>query len=154
MRKGIILFCFLFYIGGLAGCVFSVKTVEDNQKHGEVKIDKKSDIVVKIGEASNLDKFQQFLAHVKSGRADKVRIVNYTDEGDPIFQTLDYDGANINYLFDDSNDKFGGSHKGKKSDVCKGIMKEKSGEAVSYTLSECKENHEYISYFLLKVPYE
>lgn len=154
MRKGIVLLCFLFYIGGLAGCLSSVKTVEGNQKHGEAKVDKKNDIVVKIGRESNLNKFQQFLTHVKSGKADKVRIVNYTDEGDPIFQTLDYDGININYLFDDSNDKFGGSHKGKKSDVCKGIMKEKSGEDVSYTLSECKENHEYISYFLLKVPHE
>jgi hypothetical protein len=154
MRKGIILLCFLFYIGVLAGCLSSVKTVENNQKQGEVKVNKKSDIVVKTDGASNLEKFQQFLAHVKSGRADKVRIVNYTDEGDSIFQTLNYDGININYLFDDSNDKFGGSHKGKKSDVCKGIMKEKSGEAVSYTLSECKKNHEYISYFLLKVPHE
>ncbi|MFD0770635.1 DUF4362 domain-containing protein [Bacillus sp. CGMCC 1.60114] len=154
MRKGIILLCFLFYVGVLAGCLSSVKTVEGNQKHGEAKVDEKNDIVVKIGRESNLNKFQQFLTHVKSSKADKVRIVNYTDEGDPIFQTLDYDGININYLFDDSNDKFGGSHKGKKSDVCKGIMKEKSGEAVSYTLSECKENHEYISYFLLKVSHE
>ncbi|MGF9964123.1 DUF4362 domain-containing protein [Bacillus rhizoplanae] len=154
MRKGIILLCFLFYIGVLAGCLSSVKTVENNQKQGEVKVNKKSDIVVKTDGTSNLEKFQQFLAHVKSGKADKVRIVNYTDEGDPIFQTLNYDGININYLFDDSNDKFGGSHKGKRSDMCRGIMKEKSDEGVSYKLSECKENHEYMSYFLLKVPHE
>ncbi|PEZ07251.1 hypothetical protein CN326_08870 [Bacillus sp. AFS018417] len=56
----------------------------------------------------------------------KVRIVNYTDEGDPIFQTLDYDGININYLFDDSNDKFGGSHKGKKVMCVKGLWKKKA----------------------------
>ncbi|MEI4829971.1 DUF4362 domain-containing protein [Bacillus sp. FJAT-53711] len=154
MRKGIVLLCFLFYMGGLAGCLSSVKTVENNQKHGKAKVDKKNDIVITMGEQSNLDKFQQFLTHVKSGKADKVRIVNYTDEGDPIFQTLNYDGININYLFDDSNDKFGGRHKGEKGDVCKGIMKEKSDEGVSYTLSECKESHEYISYFLLKVPHE
>ncbi|MDC2865485.1 DUF4362 domain-containing protein [Bacillus sp. BP-3] len=152
MRKGIVLLCFLFYIGGLAGCLSSVKT--GNQKNDETKVDKKSDIIVKIGGESNLDKFQQFLTHVKNGKADKVRIVYYTDEGDPIFQTLDYDGININYLFDDSNDKFGGSQKGKKSDVCKGIMKEKSDEAVSYKLSECKGNRKNVSYFLLEVRHE
>ncbi|MGG0274647.1 DUF4362 domain-containing protein [Bacillus rhizoplanae] len=74
MRKGIVLLCFLFYIGGLAGCLSSVETVEDNWKQGEAKVDKKNDIVVKIGGESNLDRFQQFLTHVKSGKADKVKL--------------------------------------------------------------------------------
>ncbi|WP_375337710.1 hypothetical protein [Bacillus sp. 3103sda1] len=43
-----------------------------------------------------------------------------------MFQTLDYDGININYLFDDSNDKFGGSHKGKKVMCVKGSWKKKA----------------------------
>lgn len=142
MRKEIALLCFLFYMGGLAGCSSSAK------------VDKKSDIIVKISGESNLDKFQQFLTHVKNGKADKVRIVHYTVEGDPIFQTLDYDGININYLFDNSNDKFSGSQKGKKSDVCKGIMEEKSNGAVSYKLGECKENRKNMDYLLLEVPHE
>ncbi len=33
-------------------------------------------------------------------------------------------------------------------------MKEKSDESVSYKLSECKENHKNMSYFLLEVPHE
>ncbi|MDM5157232.1 DUF4362 domain-containing protein [Bacillus sp. DX1.1] len=154
MKKGIVLLCLLVCIGSLVGFLFSTKLVENSENHGAAKVDKKNDIVGKMDEVSNLDKFEQFLNHVKSGQADQVRIVNYTDEGDPIFQTLDYDGTNINYIFDDSNDKFGGIHKGKKRDVCRGIMKEESNEGISYKLSECKENHEYIGYFLLKAPNE
>ncbi|PEB50396.1 hypothetical protein CON65_03255 [Bacillus pseudomycoides] len=145
MRKGIALLCFLFCIGSLVGCVSSTKSTGDNQK---------DDIVEKVSGVTNLDKFEKFLVHVKNGQSDKVRIVHYTDEGDPIFQTLDYDGMNINYTFDDSNDKFGSTHKGKKSDVCRGILKEESKESVNYKLSECQKNLEYINYFLVKVPNE
>ncbi|WP_459501824.1 DUF4362 domain-containing protein [Bacillus sp. C1] len=154
MKKGIVTLCFLFCIGSLVGCLSSAESTGDKQGNGEVKLDRKNDIVGKMGGVTNLDKFEKFLVHVKNGQSDKVRIVNYTDEGNPIFQTLEYDGMNINYMFDDSNDKFGGTHKGKKSDVCRGVIKEGSGESINYKLGECQKKLAYINYFLLKVPSE
>ncbi|MDM5190738.1 DUF4362 domain-containing protein [Bacillus sp. DX4.1] len=152
MKKGIVLLCLLVCIGSLVGFLFSTKLVENSEKHGIAKIDKKNDVVGKIGDVTNLDKFQQFLTRVKSGQTDQVRIVHYTDEGDPIFQTLEYDGIEIRYTSDNSQDKFAGKDKGIESDTCKKITKDIREEGIRYTLNDCMKEAGRNGYELLSVP--
>lgn len=68
-------------------------------------IDKKNDVIVKGIGTSNLDKFEQFVMNVDQGEVDKIRIVQYTDEGDPVFQTLEHSGKDILYVLDSRQDK-------------------------------------------------
>ena len=68
-------------------------------------IDKKNDVIVKGVGTSNLDKFEQFVMNVDQGEVDKIRIVQYTDEGDPVFQTLEHSGKDILYVLDSRQDK-------------------------------------------------
>jgi hypothetical protein len=42
------------------------------------------DIVDSHGEITNIEKFMKFVENVNHGREDKIRVVRYTTEGDPI----------------------------------------------------------------------
>lgn len=58
----------------------------------------------------NIDDFINII-HTKNLRA-KFQVTKTTDEGDPIIQTLEYDGKTIKYTFDNSKDKFAGPDRG------------------------------------------
>ncbi|MGQ3544930.1 DUF4362 domain-containing protein [Bacillus cereus] len=100
-------------------------------------IDKKNDVIVKEAGTSNLDKFEQFVRNVDQGKVDKIRIVQYTDEGDPVFQTLEHSGKDILYVLDSRQDKFAGDHKGLHKDSCKSIVKELRESESTYRLTDC-----------------
>ncbi|ARO61576.1 Uncharacterized protein B5E38_4122 [Bacillus cereus] len=100
-------------------------------------IDKKNDVIVKGVGTSNLDKFEQFVMNVDQGEVDKIRIVQYTDEGDPVFQTLEHSGKDILYVLDSRQDKFAGDHKGLHKDSCKSIVKEQRESESTYRLTDC-----------------
>ena len=112
---------------------------------------KDSDIVFKQEEiTTNLDKLEGFIENVENGKEDKIRIVRRTTEGDPIFDTLDYNGENIMYTFDNSQDEFGGSDKGKESGTCENLESEKSEKGKKYYLTECSS--EIGKYFDFEIP--
>ena len=95
---------------------------------------------------SNLDKLEKFIQNVKDGNEDKIRIVRNTTEGDPIFDTLNYNGENIKYTYDNSHDEFGGSDRGKKSATCTNLESEDTEKGSKYYLSDCSSdigNHFY-----------
>lgn len=99
-----------------------------------------SDIVVGLGsEITNLNTFVLFLDNVKQGKEDNIRIVSYTDEGDPIIKDVNYDGSSIYAETDTTRDKFGTSRV--ESISCNSIdskvtvTPEKSEE---YFLCECE----------------
>ncbi|PEA83521.1 DUF4362 domain-containing protein [Bacillus pseudomycoides] len=140
MRTGIASLCFLFCIGSLVAC---------SQSGG--KIDENNDVIAKGHKISNLHKFEKFFMNVEKGRADKICIVNYTHEGDPIFQTLEYDGREISYKVDNSYDKFTGKDKGIYSDTCKKIMKD-TREDIGYTLHDCVKETGHNGYDLFRIP--
>ena len=50
------------------------------------------DVVNIHGNYSNIDKWNNFVKNVDSNQPDKVRITQYTVEGDPIFYELVYNG--------------------------------------------------------------
>ncbi|MBC6975210.1 DUF4362 domain-containing protein [Bacillus sp. Xin] len=140
MRKGITSLCFLFCISSLVACL-----------HPDSKIDEKNDVIAKGHEISNLHKFEKFITNVEKGDRDKIRIVNYTDEGDPIFQTLEYDEKEISYSLDSSYDKFAGKDKGIYSDTCKKVIKD-IREDIRYTLHDCKKETGHNGYHLFGLP--
>jgi hypothetical protein len=128
----------------LAGC--------NNDGYGHEEAIKRGDIVF-LNKVINFERFEQFLNNLSNKNEDIIRITGYTDEGDPIFQDLKYDGKVIRYSYNNSNDAYGGSDKGLRKDVCTDISEEISinGE-IEYTISGCSKKSKDMSYFLLRVP--
>lgn len=100
-------------------------------------IDKKNDVIVKGAGTSNLDKFEQFVMNVDQGKVDKIRIVQYTHEGDPIFQMLERSKNDILYVSDNRKDQFAGDNKGLYKDSCKSIVKDERESGTTYRLIDC-----------------
>ncbi|PIE95538.1 hypothetical protein CO726_09545 [Bacillus fungorum] len=115
-------------------------------------IDKKNDVIVKGTRISNLDKFEQFVMNVDQGKVDKIRIAQYTDEGDPVFQTLEHSGKDILYVLDSRQDKFADDHKGLHKDSCKSIVKEQRELESTYRLIDCMNEAGRNGYDLVYVP--
>jgi len=115
-------------------------------------IDKKNDVVAKGAEISNLDKFEKFVLNVEQGEVDKIRIVHYTHEGDPVFQTLEHSGTDILYVLDNRQDQFAGNHTGIYEDSCKRIVKEQRELETAYRLIDCTNENGRNGYDLLYVP--
>ncbi|MGG0299385.1 DUF4362 domain-containing protein [Bacillus albus] len=115
-------------------------------------IDKKNDVIVKRAGISNLNKFEKFVLNVDQGEVDKIRIVHYTHEGDPVFQTLEYSGADILHVSDNRQDRFAGNHTGIDEDSCKRIVKEQRELQMAYRLIECANENGRNGYDLLYVP--
>jgi uncharacterized lipoprotein YehR (DUF1307 family) len=66
-----------------------------------------TDIVNTHGNVENLGRFENFYENVQNGKKDNIRIVYYTEEGDPILQDLSYDGIFFKSITDTRRDKFG-----------------------------------------------
>jgi hypothetical protein len=128
---------FVFSTTLLSMILFGCTQKSDNPKkpyHSEEAI-KHGDIVDEHGVISNLDRLNKFMKNVNNGVKDKVRITGYTTEGDPIFNNLDYNGKEIKYTYDDSQDSYGGS--GIKSDTCSNIESANIENGVEYRLNNC-----------------
>ncbi|TKH15144.1 DUF4362 domain-containing protein [Bacillus wiedmannii] len=117
-----------------------------------IAIDKKNDVIVKRAGISNLDKFEKFILNVDQGKFDKIRIVHYTHEGDPVFQTLEYSGIDILHVLDNRQDRFAGNHTGIDEDSCKRIVKEQRESETAYRLIDCANENGRNGYDLLYVP--
>ncbi|RWS42495.1 DUF4362 domain-containing protein [Bacillus mycoides] len=131
-------------------CLFLFSLVACSQPTST--IDKKNDVIVKGAGTSNLDKFEQFVLNVDQGKVDKIRIVHYTHEGDPIFQTLEHSGKDVLYVLDNRQDQFAGDHKGLHKDSCKSIVKEQRKSEITYRLIECTNENGRNGYDLFYVP--
>jgi hypothetical protein len=109
---------------------------------------KRGDVVYQV-EVANLERFEQFLTNLSRKEEDTVRVTGYTDEGDPIFQDLHFDGNVIHYTYDNSNDEFAGKDKGKEKDICKQIInRENEQDEVEFLISDCSKGK---ARFLLRV---
>lgn len=109
----------------------------------------KGDIVF-TGNVDNFDTFEQFISNLAIKKADNIRITSYTDEGDPIFKDLEFDGNVISYTYDTSLDAYGGSNIGIRTDTCSQVTsKENSQGETIYSMSGCTATNPEIDYFLL-----
>jgi hypothetical protein len=98
------------------------------------------DVVNVHGKYSNMDKWHQFIENVKGNQEGKVRITQYTIEGDPIFYELIYDGKTIHYTFDNSMDAYG-SDMGRPDTSCIGIGTKKNEQGREYyVLTGCDKD--------------
>ncbi|PEJ76955.1 hypothetical protein CN888_01220 [Bacillus wiedmannii] len=129
-------------------CLFLFSLVACSQPN----IDKKNDVIVKRAVISNLDNFEKFVLNVDRGKVDKIRIVQYTHEGDPIFQTVEHSENDILYVLDNRKDQFAGEHKGLHKDSCKSIVKEQGELEITYRLIDCTSKNGRNGYDLLYVP--
>ena len=93
------------------------------------------DIVDSHGEITNIEKFMEFVENVNQGREDKIRVVRYTIEGDPLLHDLEYDGENITSTTDTTRDEFGDGSV--STATCKSINVEETDETTDYILSGC-----------------
>ncbi|WML38262.1 DUF4362 domain-containing protein [Neobacillus sp. OS1-2] len=97
----------------------------------------KNEVVNIHGGLENIDRLDLFVKNAQNGKKDMIRLTQYTIEGDPIFQDLEFDGTKIAVKIDSTKDKFGGGEV--RSYVCKGIRKQESNTETQYTLEECPE---------------
>ncbi|OFD38850.1 hypothetical protein BWGOE3_51320 [Bacillus mycoides] len=88
---------------------------------------------------------------MEQGAVDKIRIVHYTHEGDPVFQTLEHSEKDILYVLDNRQDQFAGDHKGLHKDSCKRIVKEQRESETAYRLIDCTNENGRNGYDLLYV---
>ena len=131
-------------------CLFLFSLVACSQPTST--IDKKNDVIAKRTGITNLDKFEKFILNVEQGKVEKIRIVQYTHEGDPIFQTLEHSEKDILYVLDNRQDQFAGDHKGLHKDSCKRIVKEQRELETGYRLIDCTNENGRNGYDLLYVP--
>lgn len=94
------------------------------------------DIVNMHGDITNINRFFTFLENVEQGRKDEIRVVSYTEEGDPILHNLDFDGKVIESSNDKRRDGFG--PRTIYTSTCKSIELEEKEERTDYTLTGCK----------------
>ena len=95
------------------------------------------DIIDKLGEVTNLQRFVDFVLNVNGKLHDKIRIVSYTTEGGQILKDLVFDGNNIMYTIDSTRDHYG--QQLVTATTCQSIEKIESSELTVYKINECEE---------------
>ncbi|MBU8917767.1 DUF4362 domain-containing protein [Bacillus sp. FJAT-29953] len=97
----------------------------------------KNDVVETHGGLENFRRLDQFVKHVQNNKKDKVRLIRYTIEGDPIFHDLAYDGSNLKFTLDTAEDKFGQGEV--TTTTCESIQKQESETETKYMLTGCPQ---------------
>lgn len=129
---------------GCFGCTQSnSQHISQDKSYRSEEAIKKGDVVQTGITVYNFERFEQFLNNYHGKKPDKIRVTSYTVEGDPIFIDLDYDGENIKYFHDSSNDEYGSKEIVK--DVCAMIIEEKKEQRkIDYSVSSCSKNNAYL----------
>lgn len=101
------------------------------------------DVVNIHGNIENLRLLEKFTEDVSINKASKVRVVNYTDEGDPIIHDLNYSNEKLTSTIDIRADEFGDQLV--REDVCESIKKIEENNQTFYQFEGCKGNEEGIN---------
>lgn len=89
------------------------------------------------GDIENLERIHGFIENFTNKQADHILIQSYTTEGDPLYHELQYDGEDIYYTRDFTEDKFGSFEV--TETICAELHEEESGEKVNYLLGNCDD---------------
>lgn len=109
---------------------------------------------------ANVDRLEEFYEHVQNKIKNRITLAHYTDEGDPIYIDLEFDGEKFIYVYDSTWDAFGGQDKGVSETTCTELGKRVglygNLNGTEYYLTSCKEDVGYSSpenkeYYLLFV---
>lgn len=99
------------------------------------------DVVESHGDITNYDTFMQFVNNINSGKGnkEKIRVVRYTNEGDPLLHDLEYDGKKIISTIDTTRDEFGIQQV--DTTTCKSIDMKEDKDKTEYVLSGCEKTN-------------
>ncbi|MFG6150552.1 DUF4362 domain-containing protein [Halobacillus sp. B23F22_1] len=117
----------LFFVAGCSNQIAGI--YDESEVYG--KHDK--DVVENHGKVTNTQYLDDFIKNVQEHEDDEVRVVHYTTEGDLIFTYLSYDGEEIDYELDTSNDRYSAGEKVEKT--CEGINRKDRSEETVYQLT-------------------
>ncbi|AZS16548.1 DUF4362 domain-containing protein [Paenibacillus lutimineralis] len=96
---------------------------------------------------ANVNKLEKFYEDYLNKTSCLVALAHYTDEGDPIFIDLEFNGEEILYTYDNSWDGFGGQNKGVQHTTCTQMNKRTGprGErkGTEYYLNSCNDDIGY-----------
>ncbi|WP_394137830.1 DUF4362 domain-containing protein [Cytobacillus oceanisediminis] len=101
------------------------------------------DVIDSHGSIEHLEELDRFIEQFNKQKKAKVRIVQYTIEGDPILTDLDYDREIIHYQHDTTRDQYGSGSITKKT--CQNITKTETNTETYYNLN-CSGTQEEIIY--------
>ncbi|WP_413303511.1 DUF4362 domain-containing protein [Bacillus sp. 1P10SD] len=96
-----------------------------------------NEIVETHGSLEHIERLDRFVKNMNSGKKDKVRLIRYTIEGDPIYYDLTYDGSKFTIKRDTTEDKYGGGEVITYS--CKSIQTLESNTSTKYMVEECPD---------------
>lgn len=89
-----------------------------------------SDVIGVFGNGYNVHKLDKFIETYKTSKADKIRIITYTIEGDPIFYDLIKNSEGLKLIVDLTRDKFGGGDRILKYSITDILKQDKDGDTV------------------------
>lgn len=138
MKKINIIFV-LFVSFLIAGCQNTENSTIKNLEQNNIPdyTPASEDVIDMHGEIENKERFQEFLNNVENSKKDGIRVVRYTEEGDPMLHDLEYDGEVIKSTTDTRRDKFGeGSI---ISTTCTTIEVVETTERTDYILEGCED---------------
>lgn len=131
MKKLGIVFATFVFVLVVSGCSNSGVTQQEQSEKSKIV---QGNIVLGLsGEVSGMKDLDTFLEAVNNGKQANLQIKQYTDEGDPILQTMEYSNAIIWYTFDNSQDKFAGTNRGIKTSEYDKVIKEEDKEGIFLT---------------------
>jgi hypothetical protein len=88
----------------------------------------------------NVDSVKNFFDNFNRGQKVKFQVTKTTDEGDPIFHSVEFDGKTIKYTVDNTKDKFAGNGRGITTNEFLNIVKENEQNKVTYYLIDTTGN--------------
>lgn len=112
--------CLMFVLLFLSGCSYTPSDEDIVDTHSEI---------------TNVEKFMKFVKNVEEGKKDKIRVVRYTIEGDPMLHDLKYDGKTITSRTDSTRDEFGSGEI--STATCESIDVIETSGGTEYRLSGC-----------------
>jgi hypothetical protein len=95
-----------------------------------------NEIVNMHGNVKNMKRLDLFVENVEAKKSDEIKITHYTIEGDPIYDSVTFDGKGLMITHDNTEDKFGSGEI--YTFTCITMTKNESETKLEYMLNECK----------------
>lgn len=92
------------------------------------------------GETKNINRFYAFLENTNEKEPDHIQIIQFTTEGDPVYQDIQFDGSVFTSTVNSSRDKYGSG--GVRGTVCTDLTTAESAERIDYLLEGCENQEE------------
>jgi hypothetical protein len=120
----------------LSACGTNPSVKEQGQASNNLNSVENNEIVNMHGTVKNLYRLNLFVENVAAKKSDEVKITHYTIEGDPIYNTVTFDGKQLKITNDNSEDKFGSGEI--FTYTCKNLTKNESETELEYLLIDCE----------------